>query len=253
MLTKPQVKYIQSLNEKKYRNEAGVFVAEGPKIINELLAAGTVEPLLLYATSQWLQLNEAVNDQLPSVELYKVTESELEKLSFLSTPNQVLGVFRQPVFAATSGSEDQIILLLDGIQDPGNFGTIVRIADWFGVNRVVAGLDCADVFNPKVVQATMGSIARVAATHEDLATFIREHNSIPVYAASLAGRPLHEFGKMKEGMLLIGNESRGIKEDLIKLAHHRITISGRGHAESLNAAVAAGIILSHVVDFNDER
>lgn len=252
MLTKPQVKYIQSLNEKKYRNEVGVFVAEGSKIINELLAAGTVEPVLLYATGQWLQLNKVVNDNLASVELYEVTLSELERISFLSTPNQVLGVFRQPVFTAHSGQKDNKILLLDGIQDPGNFGTMVRIADWFGINRVVAGLDCADVFNPKVVQATMGSIARVPVAHEDLATFICEHKSIPLYAASLAGRPLHEFGKIKEGMLLIGNESRGIKEDLMKLAHHRITISGRGHAESLNAAVAAGIILSHIVEVNDE-
>jgi len=252
MLTKHQVKYIQSLNEKKYRNEVGVFVAEGPKIINELLAAGSVEPVLLYATGQWLQLNKAINDKFSSVELYEVTLSELERLSFLSTPNLVLGVFSQPVFADTSGLKDNIILLLDGIQDPGNFGTMVRIADWFGINRVVAGLDCADVFNPKVIQATMGSIARVPVAHEDLATFIREHNSIPVFAASLAGRPLHESGKIKEGMLLIGNESRGIKEDLMKLAHHRITISGRGHAESLNAAVAAGIILSHIVDVNNE-
>lgn len=253
MLTKSQVKYIQSLNEKKYRNEAGVFVVEGPKIINELLAAGTVEPVLLYATAQWLHLNKSVNDKLISVELYEVTLSELARLSFLSAPNQVLGVFRQPLFTVPSGLKDNIILLLDGIQDPGNFGTMVRIADWFGINGVVAGMDCADVFNPKVVQATMGSIVRVPVAHKNLATFILEHNSIPIYAASLAGKPLHECGTIKEGMLLIGNESRGIKEDLMKLAHHRITISGRGHAESLNAAVAAGIILSHIVDVNDER
>lgn len=251
MLTKPQVKYIQSLNEKKHRNEVGVFVAEGPKIINELLAAGTVEPVLLYATAQWLQLNQAVNDNLILVERHEVTFSELERLSFFSMPNQVLGVFRQPVFAANSGLKDNIVLLLDGIQDPGNLGTIIRIADWFGVNLVVAGMDCADTFNPKVVQATMGSIARVPVVHEDLATFIRENNSSPLYAASLAGTPLHEFRKIKEGMLLIGNESRGIKDDLMALAHHRITISGRGHAESLNAAVAAGIILSHIVATNN--
>lgn len=251
MLTKPQVKYIQSLNEKKHRNGAGVFVAEGPKIINELLAAGNVKPVLLYATFQWLQLNKAVGN-LTSVKLHEVTVSELERISFLSTPNQVLGVFSQPDFAAPSGIKDNIILLLDGIQDPGNFGTMVRIADWFGIKRVIAGSDCADVFNPKVVQATMGSIARIPVAHEDLATFIREHNDIPVYAASLAGRSLREFGKIKKGMLLIGNESRGIKEDLMKLAHNRITIPGKGHAESLNAAVAAGIILSHVMDVSDE-
>lgn len=252
MLTKSQVKYIQSLNEKKYRNDAGVFVAEGPKIINELLAAGTLEPVLLYATAQWLQLNKSVNDILTSEKLHEVTLSELERLSFLSTPNQVLGVFRQPLFTAPSVPKNKIILLLDGIQDPGNFGTMIRIADWFGINRVVAGLDCADVYNPRVIQATMGSIARVPVAHVDLATFIRLHDSMPVYAGSLNGKPLDEHEKIKEGMLLIGNESRGIKEDLMKLAHHRITISGRGHAESLNAAVAAGIILSHIVDVNDE-
>ena len=247
MLTKTQVKYIQSLNQKKYRNEDEVFVAEGPKIINELLAAGTVEPVLLFATDQWLQVNKTMSAGLPSMELHEVTLYELEKISFLSTPNQVLGVFRQPLLTVPTVLKDNIILLLDGIQDPGNFGTLVRIADWFGIQCIVAGSDCADVFNPKIIQATMGSIARVPVTYEDLATFIPRQN-IPVYAASLAGRPLQEFGKIQEGMLLIGNESRGIKEELLKLAHHRITIPGRGRAESLNAGVAAGIILSHVVD-----
>jgi TrmH family RNA methyltransferase len=247
MLTKSQVKYIQSLNDKKFRKEYGVFMAEGTKIINELLANKNIEPVALYATSHWWQQNNAVKNTLPFGMFYEIDDQELQRISLLSTPNQVVGIFKQPDFSHGISLKDSVTILLDGIQDPGNLGTIIRIADWFGVLQIVASRDCVDVYNPKVVQSTMGSIARVKVLYSDLDEFIAKHKEITLYASSLNGKPLSAFGKIREGMLLIGNESKGVSDDLLKLAGHHITIPKIGRAESLNAAVATGIILSHVV------
>ncbi len=247
MLTKSQVKYIQSLNDKKFRKEYGVFVAEGPKIIGEILANENFEPVALYATSQWWQQNKFVRNSLPFALFYELEEQELERISFLSTPNQVVGIFKQPAISAGILLKNTITLLLDGIQDPGNLGTIIRIADWFGIPQIIASNDCVDVYNPKVVQSTMGSITRVRVIYDDLGSFISKHPDVTLYASVLNGQSLSSFGKIKEGMLLIGNESKGISSDLMALAAHLVTIPRYGHAESLNAAVAAGIILSHIV------
>ncbi len=247
MLTKSQVKYIQSLNDKKFRKEYGVFTAEGPKIINEILANSTIEPVALYATSEWWQQHKVVKNSLPLAMFYEIEELELERISLLSTPNQVVGIFKQPVFSSMLSLKNTITILLDGIQDPGNLGTIIRIADWFGVSQIVASLDSVDVYNPKVIQSTMGSIARVKIIYEDLGDFIVKQKDIMLYASVLNGKPLSSFGKINKGMLLIGNESKGISEELLQLAIHHITIPKFGQAESLNAAVATGIILSHIV------
>lgn len=246
-LTRSQVKYIQTLNEKKFRNEEKVFVAEGPKVIHELLQGDQTQMVAIYATEIWWQKNMALQYLLTSNTGYALLEDELKKISFLSTPNQVLGVFKQPDFSDGLSFANTVTLLLDGIQDPGNFGTIVRIADWFGISQIVAGTDAADVFNPKVVQSTMGSIARVKVTYTNIAAFIAQHPRIPVYAATLHGKPLQDFKKVMEGFLLIGNESRGLSAVLLQAAAHHITIPRLGHAESLNAAVATGILLSHLI------
>jgi TrmH family RNA methyltransferase len=248
MLTKSQVKYIQSLNEKKLRQENGVFVAEGPKIIGELLGSSNLEPVALYGTSAWWQKNGEIRQNIPFVAFHEISDQELERISFLSTPHQVMGIFRQPVFAAEASFTGQVSLVLDGIQDPGNLGTMIRIADWFGIKHIIAGRDCADVFNPKVVQSTMGSLTRVNMIYEDLGVFLKAHAGIAVYAGTLHGKSLHSFDKIKEGFLLVGNESRGIQQELVQLATHHITIPKYGLAESLNAAVASGIILSHILD-----
>lgn len=243
MLVKSQVKYIQSLSQKKLRDEEGVFVAEGPKIINELLQAGNPALRQVFGTAEWL----ATHPELPAGIALEVTPEELGKLSFLQTPNQVLGIFRKPVFSPSDHWQSSVSLMLDTLQDPGNLGTILRCADWFGIKRVICSKDSADVFNPKVVQSTMGSIARVEVIYEDLPAFIRQHPQVPVYATTLNGRSLQELGPVTAGIILIGNESRGIHEELLALASHRITIPRKGQAESLNAAVATGIILSHIV------
>jgi TrmH family RNA methyltransferase len=244
MVVKSQVKYIQSLSQKKYRDAEGVFVAEGPKIINELLGAGNVVLQQLFAEEIWV----AQHPQL-AARTTVVKEGELERFSFLQTPNQVLGIFSKPVFMAPTNPPVPSTgwsLALDTIQDPGNMGTIVRCADWFGLQQVICNEGCADVFSPKVVQSTMGSISRVQVIYTDLPSYIQQHAEI-VYAATLHGTPLHQLPAVQQGILLIGNESKGIHDALLAAVKHRITIPRKGQAESLNAAVATGVILSHLL------
>lgn len=241
-MEKSKVKYIQSLSHKKLRDEEGVFVAEGPKIINELLKEPAVELKELFATKEWLLSNEHSTVGFVT----EVDDIMLGRISFLTTPNQVLGLFKKPVHQkfAPQGS---VSILLQTIQDPGNMGSVIRCADWFGIGQVVCSRDCADAFNPKTVQSTMGSIARVKVFYDDLDAVINAHRNVKVYAAALDGKDIRQLQTLKEGMIIIGNESKGISDDILRLCDERITISGKGKAESLNAAVAAGIILSHLV------
>lgn len=243
MITKSQAKYIQSLSQKKFRNEEKVFVAEGPKIVAELLAEPNVEPVSIFALKEWVDSEQGSGMRVANAETVTLNRKELERVSFLTTPNEVLGVFRQPLF---NTELRPLRLMLDGIQDPGNLGTIVRIADWFGIRQVIASPDCADVFNPKVVQATMGSVARVEVRYINLSTFIAEHPG-DYFGATLDGAPLINMTRITEGTIVIGNESRGIDPVLLDMIQHKITIPKTGYAESLNAAVATGIILSHLI------
>ena len=240
MLTKAQVKYIQSLGHKKLRDSEDVFVAEGPKLVNELLNADNVQPVAVYATDPFA-------DKCPSLtNLVRIGEKELERISSQSTPNEVVGIFNKPAFGqpVLTGT---ISLMLDGIQDPGNLGTIIRTADWFGVRTILCSMDCADNFNPKVVQSTMGSLTRVQLVYTELLSFIKEYKLPPLYATTLDGKDLSQFGKIKEGIIVIGNESKGINKALQEAAPNKITIPRKGNAESLNAAVATGIILSQII------
>ena len=241
MISKSQLKYIQSLGQKKHRDDAGVFIAEGPKLVNELLKMPSAEVLEIYALNDWVVQQRA----LPSnTKVSVITEKELERITQLRTPNQVIAVIKKfpakPIRLA-----NQLTLVLDAIQNPGNLGTILRIADWFGVKQIICSLECADVYNPKVVQSTMGSIARVSVIYTDLVEFFKKQ-TMTVYAAMLEGKNIFELSAVKEGLLLIGNESKGIHEKLIPFVTEKITIPKKGQAESLNAAVATGIILSHL-------
>lgn len=241
MLIKTRVKYIQSLSHKKFRDEEGVFIAEGPKIINELLKAPNLELQELFATAPWLEENSPPAG--PGV-ITVVSEKELERLSGLATPNQVLGIFSKPHFEDPVRPEDRITLLLDTIQDPGNMGTIVRTADWFGIDQLICSPECADIFNPKVVQSTMGSICRVQVYYTDPAVIL-EKTAVPVYAAALRGADIYTLPPIEEGIIMIGNESRGLSEKLLARSQYPVTIPRKGAAESLNASVAAGILLAH--------
>jgi len=247
MITKSQVKYIQSLGQKKLREEENAFVAEGPKIINELLEAASMELLELYYTADWSKEYPAIAGKPGGGKRYEIKEADLERISFLTTPHQVLGVFKKPAPPTPFILKEGISLMLDGIQDPGNMGTIIRIADWFGVQQLVCSPDCADAFAPKVVQGSMGSIARVELLYAPLEPFVAAHPGLRLYAATLGGQPLAGAGKLREGMLVIGNESKGVSPAILALTYQQLTIPRAGSAESLNAAVATGILLSHLI------
>ena len=241
MITKNQVKYIQSLSHKKFRDEEGLFVAEGPKIVAELLGMPHIRTKELYGTQEWYASQpERASDK----QYIEISVSELERISFLKTPNQVLGIFYKPDLVIEPGSWQ---ILLDGIQDPGNLGTIIRIADWFGVQQIICSQDCADAFNPKVVQSTMASIGRVEIFYTDLVEYVRTHSHRHFYAATLEGTPLRDIKAHGPSGLVIGNESMGIRSELKNELKYFVTIPRMGDAESLNAAVATGIILSHMI------
>jgi len=244
MLGKSQAKYIQSLGQKKVRDEEGVFIAEGPKIVAELLASSHAKIQQVFALPVWIK---AHRNDCNGVELVETDEKDLEKISQLTTPNQVLAVIKKFEIPADIQTNGIVSLVLDTIQDPGNLGTIVRIADWFGIDQIICSTDCADMYNPKVVQSTMGSIARVNLFYTDLVVWLQEQKDVFIYAAALEGQNVTAMKKITEGLIVIGNESKGISPSIVELVDVRITIPRKGSAESLNAAVATGIILSHIV------
>lgn len=236
MITKAQVKHIRSLDDKKYRNECKEFVVEGEKMVEELLNS-SLTIIRIYATKNWIDKNSNKNKQIERVE---ILESELARISLLSTPNQVLAIVKIPFYENKKPSN--VSLVLDKIQDPGNLGSIVRIADWFNINAVYCSLDTVDVYNSKVVQASMGSVFRIKVIYCDLNVLLKENKSLPSYVAILKGDDLATIQKIKEGFIIIGNESKGVNNTLIDLSTHKISIQRKGQAESLNAAVATGII-----------
>jgi RNA methyltransferase, TrmH family len=245
MLSKTHSKYIQSLHHKKFRDAENVFIAEGSKVVMELLRSGKFVCIEILGTQEWLHQNEALLRKYYHGPLAVVEAYELEKISALTTPNQVLVVFKKAA-AVSIVAKGKINLLLDNIQDPGNLGTIIRIADWFGISNIICSAHSAEMYNPKVVQSTMGSLGRVNVLYTDLAAWVQQHADIKIFAAALNGKEVKEFGRLKEGLIVIGNESKGISEEILHLAGERITIPKFGEAESLNAAVATGIILSHL-------
>ena len=242
MLVKSKAKYIQSLGQKKFRQQEGVFIAEGPKLVNELLTEHSGSVLEVFAVKNWIEANGRL---ATNCDLTEITEGELEKISQLTTPNQVLAIIKQSTPIKPVAEKDKFILALDGIQDPGNLGTIVRIADWFGVQHIVCSEDSADSYNPKVVQSTMGSIGRVNVFYTSLSEWLVEQKDACIYAAVLEGQDITKMQQPAGGVIVIGNESKGISEAVRQFCNASITIPQKGKAESLNAAVATGIILSH--------
>lgn len=240
------VKYIQSLGHKKFRDEEGVFIAEGPKVVAELFASSKFKCKLVCAVSEWMNRNQDLFSHLSEANKIEVNDMDLKKISLLTTPNLVLAIFykkenQQP------GVKGKLSIMLDGIQDPGNMGSIIRNADWFGIENIICSNDCVECYNPKVVQSTMGSLARVNIVYTDLKDFLELNKEIKTFAATLNGENISTYKKIKEGIILIGNESKGVSEDLLNLCSNKITIPKYGGAESLNAAVASGIILSHLI------
>jgi RNA methyltransferase, TrmH family len=245
MLSKAQIKYIQSLQHKKNRQKSSQYVAEGDKIVQELLQAGM--PVKgVFATTDWLEQHTALLDRLPAGAVAEVDATVLKQLSSLTTPNRAMALLDMPAVANPLPAAGTVALALEAIQDPGNMGTLIRIADWFGIPQIICSPDCVDVYNPKTIQATMGSIIRVRIAEYDIKELLRQ-TSLSSYAATLHGENIAGFPAMKEGIILIGNEGRGLTEEVTAMATHRITIPRLGGAESLNAAVAAGIICGRLL------
>jgi TrmH family RNA methyltransferase len=247
MLTKKIAKYIQTLNHKKFRDEEGVFVAEGPKVVDEFISSRKLECQYLCAEKEWLLENASLINYIPLERVLEVDGNRLQGISHLKTANKVLAVFKKKKEELNPQLTQKITILLDDIQDPGNLGTIIRIADWFGIEQIICSANSVDCYNPKVVQSTMGSLLRVNIIYKDLLEVIENNPSINTYAAALNGQSIFEMEKLKEGFILIGNESKGIQEMLLSTSTHKITIPKKGHAESLNAAVATGIIVFQLV------
>jgi TrmH family RNA methyltransferase len=245
MLSKPQIKLISSLEQKKFRRELGLFVAEGAKIAQEILQS-SLKVTNLYASQSWLGTNAALYKGLDAKQVHEVGEREMKSISFLSTPSPVLLLVEIPEPAPYIPlAKIALSLGLEAIRDPGNLGTIIRLADWYGLEQVFCSMDCVDVYNPKTIQATMGSIARVKIHYIDLFALLDE-NPIDSYAATPAGNiDIHTLEAKPPGILLIGNESAGLSEALLAKARYGVKIPRFGEAESLNAAIATGILLDN--------
>ena len=239
MLSKNQVKLIQKLHQKKYRNELNLFIVEGKKSINEFLQAGYT-PQLLIAT-------EAFKASVPQHLITPVSKDELRKVSALQNPDEGLAVFEQPKHKGIL--QEGVIVALDNVQDPGNLGTIIRLCDWFGVETLLCNTQTVDCYNPKVVQASMGSLTRVAVHYLDLAAFLTT-TALPVYTMDLEGENLYTATFPKDCILILGNEANGISAEVRALSNEVITIprfSKHQRTESLNVAMAGAIILSEVM------
>jgi RNA methyltransferase, TrmH family len=239
MLSKNEVKYIQSLSHKKRRVEENLFIAEGSKIVLECLKEIPDQIFRLYATDEYIQLHQLALDFSDKV---IVTEEEMERISQLQTAQQALVILKTKTLESNITINEGWWLALDGIRDPGNMGTIIRLADWFGLNGIICSADCADIYNSKVVQASMGSIIRVPIVEKNLQQFLNEVK-VPLIGAVLSGKEISGFKFPANGILVIGNESTGIRKEISSLLTDKIMIPRFGHAESLNAAIATGIFL----------
>ena len=247
MLSKNRVKYVRSLEMKKFRKADGVFVAEGHKLVGDLLEVFSCT--YLAATDDWLSQHASCLQRQGGVEIDEVTDEELRRLSFQETPQQVLAVFRQPTYAVDINevAKRELCLVLDDVQNPGNLGTIVRLADWFGIEHIFCSRGCADIYNPKTVQATMGGIARVKTHYVDLPEMLsRLDKDIPIYGTFLDGENMYQMPLDPRGLIVMGNEGKGVSAAVEAFVTERLYIpnypAGRETSESLNVAIATAIV-----------
>ena len=243
MLSKNLIKLVRSLDMKKFRKETNLFVAEGEKLVNDLIVSG-VECYKIIATEKQASILKNKKD----VEIIIATDDELKKVSFLKSPQGIVGIFKQKNNIPDKKTpKHKLCLALDDVQDPGNLGTIIRIADWFGIEDIYCSIGTVDVYNPKTVQATMGAIARVKIYYVELPQFLASlEKSIPVYGTFLNGRNMYEHKLSNNGIIVMGNEGNGIGSECEKFIDERILIpnypTGRATSESLNVSTATAIV-----------
>lgn len=235
MISKRQIKTITSLHQKKYRKSTGLFVAEGKKVIQEFLDSD-FELDTLFSTEENLFAKNS--------ELTLISELELKKISFLKTPNKSLALFK--IKEVTSIDLKGLLVALDDVRDPGNLGTIIRLCDWFGIQHLICSNATVDCYNPKVIQATMGSLTRVNVIYTDLREFLSETN-LPIFGAFMDGENVYQANLPKDGILVMGNEANGVSEEISNMITEKIAIPRFGNlqqTESLNVAMATGILLN---------
>ena len=243
MLSKTKIKEIRALEIKKKRDEQNLFIAEGNKLVADMIQAFECEWLI--AHTSWM----ATQGDIPAKELILAGNDDIRKISFMKTPQDVLAVFKKPQFKLEDvDPASQLIIALDCIQDPGNLGTIVRIADWFGIEHIICSPDTADVYSPKAVQATMGALAHVKVHYTPLNEYIEKHKEVPVYGTFLDGDNIFEKNLSQNGIIVMGNEGNGICLETAILINEKLFIPSyppaRQTTESLNVAAATAIICS---------
>ncbi len=245
MLSKKQIQSVRALHQKKFRDQSATFIVEGPKLLDDLFKS-EFEIKQIFATADWAASHAAIGGRFP--EIIKVSPAELSRISLLKTPNQVLAVVASPHYDIHDFTmPDDFVLVLDGISDPGNLGTILRTADWFGMSRIICSSDCVELFNPKVVQAAMGSVFRVQVYYTDLVAFFDRYAEIPVYGTFLKGNNIYREVFPSQGFLVVGSESHGVSTALAEKITKALHIpADRSQAESLNASVAAALCCSEI-------
>jgi RNA methyltransferase, TrmH family len=242
MISKAQIKWVKSLQLKKYRHEEQCFVVQGRKGVLELLKSD-FQIELIAATEQML---EKISGKIRSdISTAVSSEKELEMMGSFESNDSILAVARMKPVKVPVPNMHEYFIVLDDIRDPGNLGTIIRTADWFGIRKIIASEHTADLYNPKVISSTMGSFCRVEVCYTDLIFYLSDCE-VPVFGTFLAGSNVHEERFPKGGLIVIGNESKGISPAVEQFVRHRISILGSGKAESLNAAIATGIILDNI-------
>lgn len=243
MISKSRLKQISSLEHKRFRNESGLFLAEGPKIVSDFMQY--FKPQYIAATSSWISANSAF---VQGIQTDTVTEEELCRASLLKTPQQVLALFPIPHYdLSASMAQKELVLMLDSVQDPGNVGTIIRIADWFGIKNIICSEQTADAWAPKTVQATMGALARVHIHYTDLDSYIGSlPEDTPVYGTLLDGRNIYGSPLTQHGIIIMGNEGKGISAQIRKHINRSLYIpcypADAVTSESLNVATATAIV-----------
>ncbi len=240
MFTKNQAKLIRALHEKKNRSDLGLFLVEGAKSVSELLKSDFEIEFLLITTEFFEKYGDQIRDRSKEYEMVK--QDEIEKVGTLESNDSALAVVKQKVNTVSEIGKNEVVIALDEIKDPGNLGTIIRIADWYGVKNIIASKTTADFYNSKVISASMGSFTRINIFYTDLSEFLSK-TKLPILGAYLNGENIHATTFPKSGILLMGNESKGVSAEMEKLVTQKITIPSYGQAESLNVAIATAVIL----------
>ncbi len=246
MISKAQIKHVNSLKLLKFRKAATEFVVEGEKMVRELIMSN-YQIKALYALAAWLEANHELLSA-KNINAEKVSPKELARISSFKNPNQVLATSEIPDQSIQKINFEDLVLILDNIQDPGNLGTIIRTAEWFGIKNIICSDDCVDLYNPKVIQATMGSFLRLNTHYTNLENFFKTEvpENLNIYGALLEGKNVYEQELTTKGILIIGNESKGISKEISKFVTHPIFIPAHAvsKAESLNASIAAAVLMS---------